>query len=105
QRTREREAQEHESTQSVITQQLQQACEQEAHESEPSLEIIAQHNRSEHEKNNTNPTENATSIPSKRSIAQRARRDREQIKRARIQIGTTISGQSQNNNIRQYSFY
>ncbi|CAG8707980.1 2133_t:CDS:2 [Gigaspora rosea] len=57
-------------TQEVITQQLQQACEQEAHESEPSLETIAQHNRSEHETNNPNPTENATSTPSKRSIAQ-----------------------------------
>ncbi|CAG8707984.1 2134_t:CDS:1, partial [Gigaspora rosea] len=51
------------STQKVITQQLQQACEQEAHESEPSLETIAQHNRSEYEKNNPNPTENATSTP------------------------------------------
>ncbi|CAG8817092.1 43532_t:CDS:1, partial [Gigaspora margarita] len=44
------EAQEHESTQTVITQQLQQACEQKEHESEPSLETIAQHNRSEYKK-------------------------------------------------------
>ncbi|CAG8824958.1 41401_t:CDS:1, partial [Gigaspora margarita] len=47
-------------TQTVITQQLQQVYEQEVHESEPSLENIAQHNRSEYEKNNSNFTENAT---------------------------------------------
>ncbi|KAF0359846.1 hypothetical protein F8M41_014338 [Gigaspora margarita] len=54
---------------------LQQACKQEAHKSEPSLETIAQYNRSEHEKNNPNPTKNTTSTPSKISIAQQARRD------------------------------
>ncbi|CAG8779922.1 1987_t:CDS:2, partial [Gigaspora rosea] len=59
----------------------------------------------EHERNEQQQEpnqQNATSTPNKRSIAQRARRDHKQIKRARIQIGNTISGQSQNNNIRHY---
>ncbi|CAG8738748.1 18856_t:CDS:2, partial [Gigaspora rosea] len=84
--------------------QLRQAHEQETRELEPSLESIVQFNRSEQERveceKDKHKRKNATNTPSKRSIAQRARRKRERIKRARIQLDTfEILSQARQNSV------
>ncbi|CAG8855457.1 3159_t:CDS:2, partial [Gigaspora margarita] len=65
----------------------------------------SKYKRSKHKKNISKTSKiqkNTTNIPNKRSIAQQARRERERIKRTQIQLDSTISEQSQNNNIRHY---
>ncbi|KAF0507149.1 hypothetical protein F8M41_019046 [Gigaspora margarita] len=60
----------------------QERVEHESSEHEEVEHIRSKHERSAHEKNRSRTPENATNTPSKRSIAQQARRERERIKRA-----------------------